>query len=551
MGPGFPESCQESTRNRRRTLQSIRELSSQNGSLAGWRALSFESSTAYQQPEAPTEDEPKGQLEQSRVHQIRRKSLPSQGQGYYQQYQYRPRPLVYLSPDDTPSLYRSNTDPAGGKQVRFQDPAQSPRGLPGGHSRQHSLNSSVRARHSQGSPLSTVTEGQQIHAQRPLPRELALNYPMKYAQQPVSIGQISVRPPEGWNAQRERERMRREQETLTARLSQARERERNAAGVNGNHMVAQPASSIPLATTNPVFAQRHIGYAQPLSRSASVRSSQSVQDPRDYDFRYRDENQNTGWEYPIVRRHSQASARHRRTSSTPSRYPSITTTTPNAQPTGSSATHKSFIPRLSTNNTQNNELAPSKGRLEVFPTLANMSGEAPQTPATSASQQPPPPSQIPRRYSTPTQRTRVRSQSQPQVVPAARPTSLLVRENPDVARRQRQQHEVKPSQATVPSGFDTMAIWQAEMARQEDDKQEVQVTSSEKGRQPQRAAAAVAKSGDVALEKETTNSTSTWSSSSSAASPSKKKWARRSLSFSRGIVCRIFGSGSSTSSGSE
>lgn len=38
----------ETLRERRRTLQSIRELSSQNGSLAEWRAPSFENHIAYQ-----------------------------------------------------------------------------------------------------------------------------------------------------------------------------------------------------------------------------------------------------------------------------------------------------------------------------------------------------------------------------------------------------------------------------------------------------------------------------------------------------------------------
>ncbi|PVI06845.1 hypothetical protein DM02DRAFT_622979 [Periconia macrospinosa] len=564
-------------RDRRRTVQSIRDLPSQNGLLDGWRTSSLGSSISYQHPDVTIDNYPKRHSEESKIPQIRRKSLPNQAH-HYPGYQPRPQPLVHLTPDDVPALYRSNTDPTGGKQVRFQDAGSNSRGVPGGssggpsggHARRRSLNS-ARNRHSQGPPLSTVTEGQQTNSQRPPLGSLYSDPLVNYAQQPDTDSQGQSRPTEGWNAQRERERMRREQEVTTARLRQARERERHIASMEETKSVPSQAAASPMAV-NPmgkakaVFAKRHIGHTQSLPQNLLARPPQPTHNPHGplayYSQVPRHENSKPGWENPNVKKHSRTVSQHSRTGSGSSRHSHIPVSISRPQHSETSHVHhQSLIPRLSPNGVRQQEPVPSKGRLEVFPTLTNISSDSPQAPETPPSDIPRPP-QIPRRYST-SARSRFRSIVQPHGANSTPTPSLLDRENPDKARLERQQqqqqqqhHKTEKSKSFTASGFDTMGTWKAEMARTEHEQQlsnkakseKVNSTQQQQQQQNQQGAAAATKTGEILVEKE--GSTSTWSSrSSSAPAPSppteppvepKKRW-RRSLTFSRGFVCRIFG----------
>lgn len=315
-------------------------------------------------------------------------------------------------------------------------------------------------------------------------------------------------------------------------------------------------SPSPIIKANAVYAKRHIGCPQPSPQKVPNRPMDSPHYGHDVEVRQgqvrRHENHGAAWQNPPMKHHAHQILRHDRTGSALSHHSNVSGNTVRSQPSRSLIPRKPLGSRPSSDQVQNLESLPSKGRLEVFPALTNITCDTPHVPGSTPHQQPPP-QQVPRRYSTPVLRTRLRSQSQPQPQPQpqqiTRTPSLIRRENPDSAKLYQQQQQKLQSKICgppIPIGLDRLEKWHIEMAQKEREKQPVHATHMEevpKVSETQQRETGVIK--EIVLEKETSTSTSTststWSSSSSSTPSGKKRWGRKSLTLTRGFVCRMFG----------
>lgn len=311
------------------------------------------------------------------------------------------------------------------------------------------------------------------------------------------------------------------------------------------------SSSSPVIKANAVYTKRHIGCPQPSAQRVPNRPIDPPLRAQDLEVRQgqapRHDNHGAAWQSPSMKHHGHQIPRPDRTGSALSHHSNVSGNTVRSQHSRSLIPRKLLGSRPSSDNVQVHDSLPSKGRLEVFPALTSITCDPPHAPGSTLHQQPPP-QQVPRRYSTPVLRTRLRSQSQPQQMP--RTPSLLRRENPDSAKlyqQQQQRFQSKVCSPPIPAGLDRLEKWHAEMARKENEKQHVHMAHKEEA--PKVSEAQQRETGvikEIVLEKETSTSTSTstsnWSSSSSSSTPSgKKRWGRRSLTLTRGFVCRVFG----------
>ncbi|KAF2636447.1 hypothetical protein P280DRAFT_151397 [Massarina eburnea CBS 473.64] len=244
----YPNNYKELLRERRRTLQTISELSSKNtqNTSADRRDLSVKPPSSIPSPINTTRTAAEG-----RPKNIRRRSLPNPaptstltGQPPWIQ------PLVVLTPDDIPALYRTERE-AESQDVRAQRsitalkvPSPSP---PPSNIKRRPVPPRVRRK---SSPLSTVKEGEHLETP-PVPTRPAScsNCNTNYVQRPVQYPNASPasngpdRPTEGWNARREQERINREKVVLSVRLRRDREREAAGTGITMGSPTNLPSAS--------------------------------------------------------------------------------------------------------------------------------------------------------------------------------------------------------------------------------------------------------------------------------------------------------------------
>ncbi|KAF1963151.1 hypothetical protein CC80DRAFT_588612 [Byssothecium circinans] len=265
---------------RHKTLQTIGELSAQNHpSPNDWRNFSVRhsSNSVPANTTTGTSSEGKG------AKNFQRRSLPNQGNNI-PNYQQIFQPLIVLNPEDIPAsaLGRSIDDASEGNPTRVQRSTSS--GSLYGNPKRRSLNSSLRSRR-QSSPLSTVTEGEQIETPPARPRSCSnCNGNVTHTQYINGIGSGirkegsgPVRPSDGWNMRRDAEIIKREQSSARLR----RESDRNGKGM-GIVMGSHP--TLPSASTRPAAVRRHSSppamhiprHLQPNHADTTGRSYESI-----------------------------------------------------------------------------------------------------------------------------------------------------------------------------------------------------------------------------------------------------------------------------------
>ena len=249
---------------RRRTLQTISELSPQGATILEWADTSSKAGgNNLDGTTAPS----------SSVKSTRRRSLPSQGMG--PSHDSRKNPSILVTPTEAPLLRRSLTDPTD--RTRNANRRSSTGSLAESH--RLSGKSFSRCRHSQDPPLFSIAEGAQSD---PSSQNHAILSPQPYFIQAGALGKQSMKGPvhhsEDWNTLRERERSIREQAIVAANAR--REKERRIA--MGSPPLLPFMSPLPMAKAKEIYIRRQGSQKQipPYAQQVSGNHSRDLLDRR-------------------------------------------------------------------------------------------------------------------------------------------------------------------------------------------------------------------------------------------------------------------------------
>jgi hypothetical protein len=247
-------------RERRRTLQTISELSPQGGT--DW---TDNSSKAHGNEFKETT------TSRTSAKSTRRRSLPIQGIGAG--YGYQNNSSILVTSTEALPLRRSVTDASGTK--RNTTHRSSNGSLVDSH--RLSRKSSSRCRHSQDAPLLSIAEGAQLD---PRSHSHSVYSPPPYFKQNGSLAKQStngpVRHSEDWNARRERERVLREQAIVAAKAR--REKDRQSAV--GSSSSLQCVSTLPTAKTKEIGSQNSQKHMLAHTQQISGNQSRVLLDQR-------------------------------------------------------------------------------------------------------------------------------------------------------------------------------------------------------------------------------------------------------------------------------
>lgn len=220
----------QALRDRRKTLQTINELSPQS------TALSERNSTFFKEENNTAIPGAIGNSNAKRTKSGRRKSLPVPGNR--PEHDTTSKPSILVTPAEAAVVHRFQKDPIGWHPFARSQPRDGPKSSGSNKTKRVSINSPKGDGRSQDPPLSPVAEGAlldpngSIHAaspQRPNPYRMH-----SQTKQPTAPGNGKSSQEGGWNARREKERLQRQQAIEEAKSRRAREGHGIIVGTSSN-----------------------------------------------------------------------------------------------------------------------------------------------------------------------------------------------------------------------------------------------------------------------------------------------------------------------------